>query len=107
MVVRFSSIATVSLASVIVAGLVMTWMVLDSPGDLFGTPWGRILLAKTAVVAVAAGLGGYNHFRLRPALEERPDDPNLARELRVSLSIESAVFVVIVVLTAILVASAT
>ncbi len=107
MVVRFSSIATVSLAAVIVAGLVMTWIVLDTPGDLFGTSWGRVLVAKTAVVAVAAGLGGYNHFRLRPALEQRPDDPDLARELRVSLSIESAVFVVIVVLTAILVASAT
>lgn len=107
MVVRFSSIATVSLAAVIVAGLVMTWMVLDSPGDLFGTPWGRILVAKTAVVAVAAGLGGYNHFRLRPALEQRPDDPRLAKELRVSLSVESAVFVTVVVLTAILVASAT
>lgn len=107
MVVRFSSIATVSLGAVIVAGLVMTWMVLDTPGDLFGTPWGRILIAKTAVVAVAAGLGGYNHFRLRPALEQRPDDPHLAKELRVSLSIESAVFVAIVILTAILVASAT
>lgn len=107
MVVRFSSIATVSLAAVIVAGLVMTWMVLDTPGDLFDTSWGRILIAKTAVVAVAAGLGGYNHFRLRPALEQRPDDPNLARELRVSLSLESIVFVAVVVLTAILVASAT
>ena len=107
MVVRFSSIATVSLAAVIVAGLVMTWMVLDTPGDLFGTSWGRVLVAKTAVVAVAAGLGGYNHFRLRPALEQRPDDPDLAKELRVSLSVESAVFVVVVVLTAILVASAT
>ncbi len=107
MVVRFSSIATVSLTAVIVAGVVMTWMVLDTPGDLFGTSWGRILVAKTAVVAVAAGLGGYNHFRLRPALEQRPDDPQLAKELRVSLSVESAVFVTIVVLTAILVASAT
>ncbi len=107
MVVRFSSIATVSLAAVIVAGLVMTVMILDTPGDLFGTQWGRILVAKIAVVAVAAGLGGYNHFRLRPELEQRPDDPALAKELRVSLAIESAVFIAIVVLTAILVASAT
>jgi copper transport protein len=107
MVVRFSSIATVSLVAVIVAGLAMTWLVLDAPGDLFGTEWGRILLAKTAVVAVAAGLGGYNHFRLRPALEQRPDDPHLAKELRVSLAVESAAFVAVVVLTAILVASAT
>ena len=107
MVVRFSSMASVSLAAVIVAGLVMAWMVLDSPGDLFGTEWGRVLMAKTAVVAVAAGMGAYNHFRLRPALEQRPDDPELARELRVSLSIESALLVTVVALSAVLVASAT
>ena len=107
MVVRFSSLATVSLVAVIVAGLVMTWMILDTPGDLFGTQWGRLLIAKTAAVAVAAGLGGYNHLRLRPALERRPDDPALARELRISLAIESAVFVVVVALTSVLVAAAT
>lgn len=107
MVVRFSSIATASLVAVIVAGSAMAWMILDVPGDLFGTEWGRVLVAKTTVVAVAAGLGGFNHFRLRPALEHRPDDQRLAKELRVSLSVEAAVFVVIVVITAILVASAT
>jgi len=106
MVVRFSSIATVSLVAVIIAGLAMTWIIVDGPGDLVGTSWGRTLLAKTAVVAVAAGLGGYNHLRLRPALERHPDDPDLARELRISLSIESAAFVAIVVLTAILVGAA-
>lgn len=107
MVVRFSSIATISLAAMVAAGLVMAWMILDAPGDLFGTSWGRILLVKTAAVAVAAGLGAFNHFRLRPALEQRPDDPALARELRTSLSIESAVLVGVVVLTAFLVAAAT
>lgn len=106
MVVRFSSSATVALVAVIVAGLAMTWMVIEGPGDLFGTSWGRVLVAKVAVVAVAAGLGGYNHVRLRPALQQRPDDPGLARELRISLSIESAAFAVVVVLTAILVAAA-
>lgn len=107
MVVRFSSLATVSLVAVIAAGLLMTWMILDTPADLVGTQWGQVLLAKIAAVAVAAGMGGYNHFKLRPALEQRPDDPALARELRISLAAESAVFVVIVVLTALLVAAAT
>ncbi len=107
MVVRFSSVASVTLATVIVAGLVMAWMVVDSPSDLFGTEWGRVLMAKTAAVAVAAGMGAYNHFRLRPALEQRPDDPELASELRVSLSIESSLLVTVVALSAVLVASAT
>lgn len=106
MVVRFSSIAALSLAAVVVAGLLMTWMILDSPGDLFGTRWGQVLIAKVAVVSVAAALGGYNHFRLRPRLEQRPDDPALATELRTTLSIESIGFLAVIVLTAVLVAAA-
>ena len=107
MVVRFSSIATVALVAVIVAGLLMTWMILESPGDLFGTRWGQVLIAKVAVVSIAAGLGGYNHVRLRPRLEQRPDDPAVAKELRTTLSIESIVFLVVIALTAVLVAAAT
>lgn len=107
MVVRFSSMATLALTAVVVAGLLMTWMILDAPGDLFGTQWGQILIAKVAAVSVAAGLGGYNHFRLRPLLEQRPNDPALAKELRTTLSIESVVFLVVIALTSALVASAT
>ncbi len=107
MVIRFSTIAAVSLAALSVAGVVMAWLVLDAPGDLFSTDWGRVLLVKIGVVAFAAGLGGYNHFALRPALEARPDDPDVAAHLRVSLLIESAVMVAVIVITAVLVASST
>ena len=107
MVVRFSSIAAVSLGSLAVAGLVMTWLVIDGPSDLVSSDWGRLLIAKVVVVAVAAGIGAYNHFALRPALEQRPDDPSLARHLRVWLAVESAAFVVVIVLTAVLVGAAT
>ena len=107
MVVRFSSVASVTLATVIVAGLVMAWMVVDSPSDLFGTEWGRGLMAKTAAVAVAAGMGAYNHFRLRPALEQPPGRSGTRERLRVSLSIESSLLVTVVALSAVLVASAT
>ena len=107
MVIRFSTLATASLVAVIVAGVTMAVLILDTPGDLFATTWGRILVAKTLAVAVAAGMGAYNHYRLRPALEQSPDDPALANELRTSLTIESAVLAAVVILTAWLVASAT
>lgn len=107
MVVRFSTIAGVSLAALSVAGFVMAWFVLDSPGDLFSTDWGQVLLVKMGAVAIAAGVGGYNHFRLRPALEARPDDPAIAAQIRVSLSIESLVMIAVIVITAVLVASST
>ena len=75
--VRFSPIATVSLAAVAIAGLLMTVLVLDSFGELTGTEWGRILLLKVAAVGLAAIGGAYNHFRLVPALDTNPDDPEL------------------------------
>jgi copper transport protein len=107
MVVRFSTIAAVSLAALSVAGLVMAWLILDSPGDLFSTSWGQVLLVKVGAVAIAAGLGGYNHFVLGPGLETRPDDPDVAAHLRGSLLIESAVMLAVVVITAVLVVSST
>lgn len=107
MVVRFSGIAAVSLGALAVAGAVMTWLVIDGPSDLWSTGWGQVLIAKVAVVAVAAGMGGYNHFSLRPALEQRPADPAVVRHLRISLSIESAALLGVILLTAVLVGSAT
>lgn len=107
MIIRFSTIAAVSLAALSVAGVVMAWLVLDTPGDLFSTDWGQVLLVKIGAVAVAAGLGGYNHFVLRPALEAGPDDPEVAAHLRVSLLIESVIMVAVIVITAVLVASST
>ena len=107
MVIRFSTLAMASLTAVIVAGLTMTVLILERPGDLVTTTWGRVLIGKTLAVAVAAGMGAYNHVKLRPALERSPDDPALAKQLRTSLTIESIVFGVVVLLTAWLVASAT
>ncbi|MEX2253282.1 MAG: CopD family protein [Thermoleophilaceae bacterium] len=107
MVIRFSTPASASLAAVAAAGVVMTIMIADQPGDLVSTSWGRLLLLKTGVVAVAAGLGGYNHLRLRPALTRSPDDPDLASRLRRTLTAESVTFAAILVITAWLVAAAT
>ena len=107
MVVRFSTIAAISLAALTVAGVTMAWLVLDSFGDVVSTDWGRVLLLKVGVVAVAAGLGGYNHFVLRPAFEVSPDDPDVVARLRRSLLIESSAMVAVIVITAVLVASST
>lgn len=107
MVVRFSSVATVSLIALSLAGVVMAWLVLDSPGDVFGTRWGQLLIAKLAVVAVAASMGAWNHFRLGPALRQHPDSPQLAKDLRTSLTVESIAMLVIVAVTAALVTAST
>jgi len=107
LVVRFSSIATVALVAVAVAGLVLAVIVLDGFGDLTGTEWGRTLMLKTAAVALAASLGAYNHFRLRPALVAAPDDVDVRATLRSALTAEAILLSFVVIATCWLVAAAT
>jgi copper transport protein len=85
----------------------MAVIVLDSFGDLTGTEWGRVLLLKSAAVAVAAALGAYNHFRLVPAIDAEPKSEQLAAQLRSTVTAEAIVLVFVVVVTATLVAAAT
>lgn len=107
LVIRFSPLAAASLTAVVIAGVAMAAIVLNSPEELWSTEWGRVLLAKTTVVGVAAVMGAVNHRHLRPALERDPTSPALARTTRRTLTIESVVFVAIIALTTWLVAAAT
>jgi copper transport protein len=106
LVVRFSTVATIALAAVVGAGGVMAFLVLDSFGELTGTPWGQILLLKTAAVGLAIVAGAYNHFRLLPALEADPDSPELLAELRSTVTAEAIMLVFVVTVTAWLVSAA-
>ena len=106
LVVRFSKIATIALASVVAAGGLMAFLVLDSFGELTGTPWGKILLLKSTAVGLAMIGGAFNHFRLLPALEADPESPQLLTELRSTLTAEAIMLAFVVAVTAWLVAAA-
>lgn len=67
--VRFSVIAGASLALTGIAGVALSFWILEEPGQLWSSTWGRVLLAKVALVCVVAGIGAYNHLRIIPALE--------------------------------------
>ena len=86
LVVWFSSIATVALIAVALAGALMSLMITDGFGDFTGTPWGRILLVKLSAVTVAVVIGAYNHFVIVPAMERDPDDRRAASRARGRLS---------------------
>lgn len=106
MVTRFSVLATGALAAVTVFGLYLSWVILDSPSDLWATPWGRLLIAKLVVVAVAAGLGAHNHHVVVPALERSEEDGATVARLRSTLRFEVAALAAVTVLTALLVRAA-
>lgn len=103
---RFSVVAASSLVTVAVSGLILAVIVLDGPSELWSTPWGRLLLAKSALVAAAASLGGYNHQVLIPALEASPGSASLSDRLRRVVTIEAGLLGAVVVTTAFLVGAA-
>ena len=100
---RFSRVATVALVAVAIAGSLLAWSIVDDPADLVSGSWGRLLIGKVALVAVAAGIGAYNHFRVVPTLQ---DDPERAATLARTLTAEAIVLVLVVAVTAALVVSA-
>lgn len=105
--VRFSVIAAIALVAVAIAGVGLTVIILDSPSELWSTAWGRLLMAKTAVVGVAAMMGGYNHKVLIPQMAVEPDDQRTVLEFRRVVTIEAAVLGGVAVVTAFLVAAST
>ncbi|MDH3301375.1 MAG: copper resistance protein CopC/CopD, partial [Acidimicrobiia bacterium] len=60
--VRYSVLASLSLVGVALAGLILTYTHLDSISQLWTTEWGRLVMAKLSLVAIAASLGAVNHF---------------------------------------------
>lgn len=89
---RFSRSATVTTAVVAVGGALAAWMLADGVSSFTGTTWGRLLIAKVALVAAAVAIGGLN----RRWVARREHQPRV-RQL---VSAEAALLVAILILTA-------
>ena len=101
--VRFSVVATVALVAAGMAGFVLSVVILDSPSQLWSTPWGQLLLVKVAVVAVAAAGGAYNHQVIVPDLDRSPDDDAVANRFRTVVTLEAVALVAVTITTALLI----
>ena len=64
---RFSRVATVGIAVVAASGLVRAVPEIGTVDRLVSTDFGRLVIAKTALLGVLALLGAANHFRNVPA----------------------------------------
>jgi len=98
---RFSVAATAAVALVGVAGTALAVVELETIGQLFATGYGRILLAKLAIVGLVAAVGAFNHTRLVPAIVNG-DDESAVRMQR-TMRLELALFPLAIALTAVLV----
>ena len=103
---RFSRMAATSLVLAGAAGTVMAILVLDRFADLWSTPWGRLLLAKIALVAAAAAIGAHNRWVLIPTAQQHGEAPVHPRLQRAAI-IEAIALLTVAIITAFLVAAST
>jgi copper transport protein len=99
---RFSRLATVLVALLVVAGVYLSVLRLPQVSDLWTASYGRVLMVKLGLVSLALAWGAFHHFVVRPALG-RPGFP-VGRMSR-SLAGESLVGVAILLVAAVLVDS--
>jgi copper transport protein len=79
---RFSNTAFVSVLALIGAGTGAAVLHLPTLASLWQTSYGKALLAKIAILAVAMGLAAVNLLRTKPQLQAAAGGPGAARLLR-------------------------
>jgi copper transport protein len=112
LVSRFSTLATVSVITVAVAGTALSITMFTKPGDVFSR-YGYSLLAKLAVVAVVAAAGAYNHYVAAPRMraahpadgEPTEDAPAARASLARTLRLEAFAVVAVAIATTVLTSS--
>ena len=99
----FSPTALLFAGTIVTTGVFAAWLHLGAVRALWETTYGKTLLVKLAVLSVVAATGAYNWLRVRPAL----GDAEGARRVRRSAAVELAVGLVVLAVTAVLVATPT
>ena len=97
----FSPTALVFAGLVALTGVYAAWLHLGSVPALWQSTYGQVLLIKLGVLTLVAGTGAYNWRRVLPAL----GNDTATRRLRRSAGFELAVGAVVLLVTAVLVAT--
>ncbi len=120
-VARFSDLAFIAVLVIVASGLVQAWRQLDGLDALTGTAYGRLLLAKVALVATMVAMAGFSRAWVRgwflaatdraaKANSDAKAGPDTPRSdlyvLRQSVGVEAAIAVVVLAVTAALVQAA-
>src|SRR5206468_403993 len=93
---RFSRVALVAMLALMGSGVLNALAQVENIAALVGTPHGRLLLAKVAVLVPILGLAAVNRRRLLPALP----GPEAMRRLVAFVGVEAMLALVLLVLAA-------
>jgi putative copper export protein len=100
MVNAFSPTALAFAGIVAASGIFAAWLHLQHVAELWQSAYGRTLLVKLAVLSLVIATGAYNWLRVKPTL----GDEQGTRRIRRSATFELAVAVIVLAITAVLVA---
>jgi copper transport protein len=100
---RFSRVAGVLVALIVIAGVYLSILRLPQVSDLWEESYGRLLLLKLGLVSLALTWGAAHHFLARPLVER--GDSRVFRGLSRSLVGEAAVGMAVLLVAAVLVDS--
>ena len=95
---RFGTIASRTVAVLVVVGLTFAWLMVGSFSGLFGTAYGWTLIAKIGVVTGLLGLAAKNKLQLVPALSS--GESSASGRLRRSIRMEIIAVALILLATA-------
>ena len=98
---RFSTVALLSVAALLVGGIVQSVLELDAFSDLVDSAYGRAIIVKSVLVLMLLGLGWLNRQRTLPALRRAAQDHatpgrpglQLRRALRAELALGAAAII--------------
>ena len=102
-----STSATIALVGIFITGILGAWRGLGSPDQVFGNPYGTMLLIKVGLVLCAAALGGMNRFVVMPALLARLRGTPLTggagtHKFALVLQVEAVILLTVIVAAAVL-----
>jgi copper transport protein len=100
---RFSQLAMALVGAMVLAGAYLAYVRLPQASDLWNEHYGRVLLLKSGLVALALSWGALHHFVVRPALQRGRGTGSQA--ISRSLLGESAVAIAVLLVAAVLVDS--
>lgn len=90
---KFSKWAVYSVGLIVLSGLVISAVQVQSPANLVGNPYSLSLLVKIGLVLLILGIAVYNKYALTPALEK--GDAAAAPRIRATIRLEFALYVLI------------
>ncbi|MGY6519663.1 MAG: copper resistance D family protein [Lysobacteraceae bacterium] len=96
---RFGRFGLIFVPALVASGTVLAVVLLSGFGELFGSAYGQLLLAKLLLAVAVLGLGALNKWHLVPSLPRHPHKAGAA--LRRSITVEAALMVGIVIVTAV------